>query len=99
MSLKDLWRSAALAAISILPLSPIRYVAADDAPVVTDDNKACVDCHRRSGAALVMEWEHSRHAADGIGCIDCHGANEGEVDAWKHQGRFVSALVTPKDCS
>jgi hypothetical protein len=63
------------------------------------DGSACVDCHRTSAPALVMEWERSSHAANGVSCIDCHAAEEGDVDGWMHQGELVSALVTPKDCS
>jgi hypothetical protein len=48
--------------------------------------------------ALVKEWERSRHAAEEVGCIDCHGAEEGEVDAWEHEGDWISILVTPSDC-
>ena len=68
-------------------------------PVITEENKACVDCHRKNSPALVMEWERSKHGQVGTGCRDCHGAKEGEPDAWKHEGAWVSALVTPKDCS
>ncbi len=67
-------------------------------PEVSAGSKACIDCHKKNNPALVMEWERSRHAAQGIGCADCHGASEGEPDAWKHEGTWVSALVTPKDC-
>lgn len=67
--------------------------------VVTDENKGCVECHRKSSPALVMEWERSRHAGVGTGCLDCHKAEKGEVDAWQHEGRYISALVTPKDCA
>ena len=62
-------------------------------------DQACVDCHRKQSPALVMEWERSRHAASGIGCPECHGANEGEPDAWLHEAQWVSTLVTPKDCA
>jgi hypothetical protein len=68
-------------------------------PVVTAQNKGCVDCHRRDGPALVMEWERSQHAKFGIGCLDCHRAEKGEPDAWQHEGSYVSALVTPNDCA
>ena len=68
-------------------------------PVITEENKACVDCHRKNSPALVMEWERSKHGQVGTGCRDCHGAKEGEPDAWKHEGAWVSALVTPKDCA
>jgi formate-dependent nitrite reductase cytochrome c552 subunit len=46
-----------------------------------------------------MEWERSRHATNGVGCLDCHGAKVGEVDAWSHEGATIAALVTPKDCA
>ncbi|GAB4315175.1 MAG: hypothetical protein Kow0074_02610 [Candidatus Zixiibacteriota bacterium] len=63
------------------------------------DESNCVTCHRSQSPALVMEWERSRHAEMGVDCIACHAASEGEVDAWQHEGEWVSALVTPKDCS
>ena len=74
-------------------------VDAGSKPVVTADNKGCVDCHRKNGPAMVMEWERSGHAQYGVGCVDCHGAAEGEADAWFHEGAWVAALVTPLDCS
>ncbi|TVM00979.1 MAG: hypothetical protein CV087_11880 [Candidatus Brocadia sp. WS118] len=67
--------------------------------VLTTANQMCVDCHKTTTSALVMEWERSRHAQKGVGCIDCHKANEGEIDAWLHMGALISILVTPKDCS
>ena len=68
-------------------------------PIVTPANESCVTCHRKDNPALVMEWDISRHAQAGTGCIECHGAEKGEVDAWEHEGAYVSALVTPKDCA
>ncbi|MBI4518428.1 MAG: hypothetical protein HY699_21715 [Deltaproteobacteria bacterium] len=73
--------------------------AAGGSAAVSDDNKACIGCHRRQSAALVMQWESSRHGQNGIGCIECHHADEKDVDGWKHQGTWISALVTPLDCS
>lgn len=67
--------------------------------VITASNQACVNCHRQRSAALTMQWEYSRHAKVGIGCIECHQANADEVDAWRHEGVWISALVTPLDCS
>ena len=67
--------------------------------LITKKNEGCVKCHKQDSPALVMEWEVSRHAKVGIGCIECHGAKKGELDAWNHEGAYVSALVTPKDCS
>ena len=67
--------------------------------IVTADSRACVDCHRNSSPALVKEWEYSRHAKVGIGCVECHSANRNDIDAWKHEGVYISALVTPLDCA
>jgi len=68
-------------------------------PVITGANKGCVDCHRKDGPALVQEWEISRHAQLGVGCVDCHSAQKTDIDAWQHEGVYISALVTPKDCA
>ncbi len=68
-------------------------------PIVTAPNEGCVTCHMQDSPAMVMEWQRSRHAQFGVGCVDCHAAQEGEIDAWEHEGRVVSALVTPKDCA
>ena len=67
--------------------------------VVTAANEGCVDCHRKDNPALVMEWEASEHAVYGVGCVDCHGAAEEDVDGWMHEGARVAVLVTPKDCA
>jgi len=67
--------------------------------IVTADSRACVDCHKNDSPALVKEWEYSRHAKVGIGCVECHSANRNDIDAWKHEGVYISALVTPLDCA
>ena len=98
-----------VAGLSFLFLAALLVVAYQEAkrhrveeglePVVTTANRGCVDCHMKDNPALVMEWERSQHAIYGVGCIDCHGANEEDPDAWTHEGAVVAALVTPKDCA
>ena len=98
-----------VAALSFLFLASLLVVAfhesrrkrieVDPEPIMTAANRACVDCHNRDSPALVMEWEESRHAELGVGCLDCHKAVRGEPDAWEHEGAVISALVTPKDCA
>jgi hypothetical protein len=97
-----------IAALSLLLLASLLLVAFQESrqfrveeglePVITTANKGCVECHTQSSPALVMEWDVSRHAQFGVGCVDCHAAEETDIDAWKHEGAYVSALVTPKDC-
>ena len=69
-----------------------------EVPGIMPDN-ACVDCHRKQSPALVMEWERSKHAKVTVGCLECHAAEQSDPDAWQHEGAWVSALVTPKDCA
>jgi len=76
-----------------------KSAAANELSAAGNKGSTCVECHRQNSPALVMEWEHSKHADAGIGCIDCHAADENDIDGWKHEGEYVSALVTPKDCA
>ncbi|NIR25799.1 MAG: ammonia-forming cytochrome c nitrite reductase subunit c552, partial [Gammaproteobacteria bacterium] len=48
--------------------------------------------------ALYLQWKDSGHGKNGIGCLDCHEAEESDVDAFKHNGETIATLVTPKDC-
>jgi len=59
----------------------------------------CVECHMTENPGLYWEWNHSAHGQAGVNCLDCHIAQEGEVDAFAHEGALVSIVVTPKDCS
>ena len=75
-----------------------RVVKAPDA-VVTSENKDCVDCHRVKSPGIVGQWEISTHAKSGIGCLQCHAAEEGDVDGYEHEGRLIATVVSPKDCA
>jgi hydroxylamine dehydrogenase len=61
----------------------------------------CISCHTANEfmTAQIAEWEQSKHAANQVGCFECHRAESGEVDAMAHNGYTVSTLVSPKDCS
>jgi hypothetical protein len=61
---------------------------------------ACIDCHDQKHAAVdwSRQWEQSRHAQKGIGCMACHQAKEGDVDLWKHEGYLIATVPSPKDC-
>jgi hypothetical protein len=93
-------RDASLAALLLVAIcGTLRGSAdADEKPPATGTNEACVACHRQRSAGLVMEWEASRHSQFGVGCIECHQAEEKEPDAWRHEGVVIATLVTPKDC-
>lgn len=59
----------------------------------------CVDCHMTENPGLYWEWNRSQHGQNGVTCLDCHQADDGDVDAFKHEGELISIIVTPKDCS
>ncbi|MFH1891904.1 MAG: multiheme c-type cytochrome [Candidatus Zixiibacteriota bacterium] len=90
-------RISVLCAFVLLALSP--FAGQNLRAQTLEENPGCVDCHRINSPALVMEWEISLHAENDIGCIDCHQAEKGDIDGWLHEGEYVTALVTPRDCS
>lgn len=61
--------------------------------------ESCADCHRKHSAALVMEWDRSKHAQNGVDCLACHGAEKDNPGSWVHRGERISMIVTPKDCA
>ena len=60
----------------------------------------CINCHNRSDVmpGLFKQYLKSKHFQNNVTCNDCHGATEGEADAFEHEGYLVSVIVTPKDC-
>lgn len=86
MRLKTILRSCLS---TILVLAPTLAYAATE---------ACLMCHKKQNASLVMEWQQSKHAKAGLGCLICHEGKEGDPASWKHKGKWVSAIVTPKTC-
>ena len=71
----------------------------DPDPVVSGDSKACYSCHLEKTPNIAKQWAESTHAKRGVSCFECHKAHEGEPDAWKHEGKLISTIVTPKDCA
>ncbi|MGA7979235.1 MAG: multiheme c-type cytochrome [Chromatiaceae bacterium] len=59
----------------------------------------CVECHMTENPGLYLEWNQSQHGQTGVNCLDCHEAQEGDADAFTHEGALISVVVTPKDCS
>lgn len=58
----------------------------------------CMTCHKEKSPGLYKQWYMSQHAIHKVTCIDCHGANKGDVDGFEHEGALIATLVTPKDC-
>jgi len=73
-----------------------RTAAADDEG--KSPAKTCLECHVETTPGIVGHWRGSGHADHDVGCFECHEAQEGDLDAWMHEGRLIATVVTPKDC-
>jgi len=69
-------------------------------PVVSNETKHCIGCHSEKGNGKVIteQWKVSKHAEVGVGCLECHKADEGDIDGYEHHGDFIATIVTPNDC-
>lgn len=83
---------AGTATVSFLSTAAVAEQSGDEA------GPRCITCHRESNPGLHDQWKHSKHGQAGVGCLECHGAEEGEADTFEHSGELVATLVTPKDC-
>ncbi len=62
-------------------------------------SQGCVDCHAKVSVGVIDHWKGSTHAVKGVGCVECHVADPGDVDAFQHYGATIATIVTPKDCA
>ena len=72
-------------------------------PEMSEETKQCVACHKKNNPGITQQWGASKHYRANVGCYECHAADEGDVDAYMHDGKkvkkFISIIVSPKDCS
>jgi len=71
-------------------------------PKVQEMNKKCITCHLKENKSMVKQWEASAHAAakEGqVGCYNCHAAEQGDETGYQHEGAFIKAILSPRDCS
>ena len=57
----------------------------------------CASCHLKETSAVVHQYETSRHAREGVTCLDCHRVVEGQ-QAWDHSGFTITQTMTAKNC-
>jgi len=67
--------------------------------VVPANSEGCVTCHSNVNAGIIGHWKESKHARVGVGCVECHQAEESDPDSFKHYGALIAAVVTPRDCA
>ncbi|RMD85909.1 MAG: hypothetical protein D6815_00900 [Candidatus Dadabacteria bacterium] len=51
-----------------------------------------------STPGLYDQWGASKHFRANVGCYECHRAEEGDPDAFKHVDFLIATIVSPKDC-
>ncbi len=57
----------------------------------------CVECHRIQTAGIVRQWEESRHAKEGVSCLDCHQPRD-DAHKLEHNGFTITREVTSGAC-
>ena len=59
----------------------------------SEETGECLECHSEGTMGIVKQWDKSNHWNAGVGCYECHKAEEGDVDAMDHNG-FTIAIIT-----
>jgi len=73
--------------------------AAPASAAATPESQKCTSCHQDKTPGIVAQWRASRHAAQDVGCFECHGADAKDPGAFSHQGATIVTAVTPKACA
>jgi cytochrome c553 len=101
---QKLW--ALLAGAALLLLQTASIASVDGPPKngeFSDETKECVACHKKISQSIVQQWGDSKHYRANVGCYECHAADEGDPDAFIHDGKrvnkLISIIVSPKDCA
>gem|GEM_PF-5157881 len=68
-------------------------------PGISSQTAKCLSCHKQTNPGIYQQWGASKHFRGNIGCFECHSADQGDADAFQHEGFTIAVLVTPKDCA
>ena len=103
MSVKTIFISIVIAAtlVSVVVIFHVNRPAVEKSQPSRDFVLAtgkCAACHRRETAAVVHQFETSVHAKEGVSCLDCHHAVEGQ-ETLAHRGFTIAKHLTAKNCS
>jgi len=96
--MKRSWVYVTVVAAAAMVVIPALVLGQDGKKAEPAPAGKCMTCHRSINPGLYHQWYDSEHAKHNVTCIDCHGANKGDPDAFEHEGALVATLVTPKDC-
>ena len=80
--------------------TPTARPAAKKKPVtIPASSRECVTCHKARSPGIVAQWLSSRHAVEGVGCVECHSASEKDAGSFSHGGQIITAVVSPNACA
>ena len=91
--------------LTVIVLFAATYVSAMtiNGVQIDADSAKCITCHEDMGIAPKVHdsWASSAHAKNGVGCLSCHAAEEGDFDAMKcpNSDVLIGSQPTPKDCA
>ncbi|MHC5064854.1 MAG: multiheme c-type cytochrome [Planctomycetota bacterium] len=63
------------------------------------NSQRCFECHEQSNPGITAQWHSSTHAEKGVGCVECHMAEQDDADGFLHEGELIATVVTPRDCA
>lgn len=87
-----------IAALLAAGLLAAAATAAHGPPEMSEETRACIDCHKTESRALYQQWGESKHFRANVGCYECHAAEPDDADAFQHEGQTIATIVSPKDC-
>ena len=84
----------------VLGISPLTASAGVFGPSeLSPQTKKCLSCHKQENPTITQQWGASKHFRGNVGCFECHQAEAGEADAFKHYDEVIATIVSPKDCA
>ena len=66
---------------------------------IGETSRLCIQCHQTSTPKMVEAWAGSYHAGEGVDCVACHEAQDGDWDYTEHFGLAVATHPTAGDCA
>ena len=65
---------------------------------LSNASKECIECHKEINVNIYQQWGYSKHFRANVGCFECHEAEKGDADAFEHEGKLISIILSPADC-
>lgn len=66
---------------------------------LSQESRTCLACHIKLDKSIYQQWGESKHYRANVGCYECHGAQSSDPDAFEHNGKTISVIVSPLDCA